>query len=178
MAFLAPAAAVAGGATAAAGTAAALTTAQMVAIGLTAAAGLVGAYSQYQAGKAEARIASENAKYKMRQAQDATDRGISEQDRIRLQLRRVLGAQRARFGSGNVDLMTGNPLEVAADSSREAELDMLTARNNAAREAFGFQQEARLERMRGRQARKHGRYGALGTLLTSGSQAYGIYKGP
>jgi hypothetical protein len=177
MAFLAPAAAAVGGA-AAAGTAAALTTAQMVAIGLTAAAGLVGAYSQYQTGKAEAKIAAENAKYKMRQAQDATDRGVAEQDRIRLQLRRILGAQRARFGAAGVDLMTGSPLDVAADSAREAELDMLTARNNAAREAFGFQQEARTERMRGRQARRAGRLGAFGTLLTSGSQAYGIYKGP
>ena len=182
MAFLAPFLGAASG-TAAAGTAAAgattagLSTAQMIALGLTVASGITSAYSGYQAGKAEESLRKFNAEYADIQAKDALTRGVADQDRIRLQLRKILGSQRARFGGGGIDPATGTPIDVALDSTRQGEQDMLIARNNAAREAFGFTTEAGRERYLGRVARKSSKLKALDTLLTSGAAAYGIYTG-
>jgi len=189
MAFLAPFAAWAGTAIAGAGAAAstagtaaaagfsALTTSQMVALGLTAVSGVMGAKAQYDEGKIEDRLHQENAAYAEVQAKDAVARGVVEQDKVRLQLRRILGAQRARYGAGGIDLSAGGtPTDVALDSEREATLDMLTISNNAAREAFGYRTKARNERTSGRLARKSGKSNAFGTVLTTGAQAYGIFK--
>lgn len=178
MAFIAPIIGALGTGTAAAGAAAGgLTATQMVALGLTVASGVMGAKAQYDGGKLEDRLHQENAAYAEVQAQDSLARGVAEQDKVRFQLRRVLGAQRARYGAGGIDVSAGGtPTDVALDSEREAALDILTLGNNAAREAFGFREKARRERQSGRYALKSGKSNSLGTVLTTGANAWGIYK--
>lgn len=170
MAFIAPAfatlSAAAGG----------MTATQMVALGMTAASGIVGARGAMAQGKMEDQLAEQEARYNDLRATDEIARGVQDQDKIRIQLRRILGSQRASYGASGVDTNQGTPLNVALDSGREAELDMLTIANNASRAAFGFKESARRSRISGKFSKKAGKYNAWGTALTTGANAYGIYE--
>jgi hypothetical protein len=142
----------------------------------TAVAGGIQAYGQYQAGKDQQRIENMNARLLDEQALDAQRRGDIEEQEHRNKVRAMLGAQRAAFGANNVVSNSGSPLALQLDTTRFGELDALTIRNNAAREAYGYRSEAKIGRARGKAAKKSGTMGALGTVLGSGAQAYGIWK--
>lgn len=126
------------------------------------------------------------------QASDAIARGAEEENRFRAGVRGIVGAQRAGFAAGNVDVGFGSALDVQADAAYLGELDALTIRTNAAREAWGYKVEAEDLRRRGQITRKEGknaelagreqrlqsRIGAASTILgTAGSlvgQKYGF----
>lgn len=152
------------------------TTLTYIAIGTTLASAGVAAYSQYQTGKYEQAVAKTNAKIAEDQAIDAQRRGAIEEEEQRARVRALLGAQRATFGANNVVSSTGTPLGLLAQTAQYGEIDALTVRNNAAREAFGYRVDAMNSRNRGRLARRQGNLGAASTLLAGGSQAYGIWR--
>src|SRR5262245_45020861 len=92
--------------------AAGLTTTQAVALGLTAGSAIMGGRAASQSAKLEAKMAEQDARYEDLRAADAIGRGVEQQDKIQLQLRRILGSQRAGYGAGNIDTGTGSPLTV------------------------------------------------------------------
>lgn len=116
----------------------------------------MGAYGQYKAGKAsqaagvaqadvsesQAKVADFNAHVADLQASDAVERGAEAANRYRSQVRGVIGAQRTGFAAGNIDVAFGSAVDVQADAARLGELDALTIRTNAAREAWGYQVQA------------------------------------
>lgn len=167
----------AAGAAATSAAATGLTTAQMVALGLQVGGAVIGGYSAYASGQAQGAMADAQSKYNKWQAQDALARGVEEADARRTAVRMLLGTQRAAFGANGVVGNTGSALLTQLDTAYQGELDMMRVRNNAAREAFGYKTESRLSRTRGSMARSAGRYGAMGTILTGGADAYGIWKG-
>lgn len=134
------------------------------------------AYGQVQAGQDEARIEAQNARNADQAAIDAERRGDIEEQAHRDKVRAMLGTQRATFAANNVDSNTGSALGVLTDTVRFGELDALTIRNNAAREAWGYRTEAASARARGHAAKRAGNLGGFGTALTSGAQAYGMWK--
>lgn len=136
----------------------------------------VAAYSAYDAGQAQKAAAKENARLADEQAVDTRRRGAIEEDRRRELTRRQLGAQRAALGANNVVGSTGTPLGLLGETAEYGELDALTIRNNAAREAFGYRVDAANSRTRGRIASRQGSFGAASTLLGGGAQAYGDYR--
>lgn len=136
---------------------------------LQAFSGATQAYSQYQAGRAEQRLANFNARQAELQAQDAITRGREAQQRLRQQVKQVRGTQRARFAGQNVVVGRGSSAQVDAETQVIGELDALTIRNNAAREALGYRTEAIDRRLRGKFARIEGQQRAIGTLLTTGA---------
>lgn len=138
----------------------------------TAAAG----YSTYQSGQAQKAQARQNAKIADQQAVDTRRRGQIEEDRRRDLLRQQVGSQKAAFGANGVVSSTGTALGLLSETAEYGELDALTIRNNAAREAFGYQVESVNSRTRGRIAAQEGTLGATATLLGGGSQAYGDYR--
>jgi hypothetical protein len=177
------------------------------------------AYSQYRSGKAqkqaaeaqgeaealaglagqrakesEAQLAEYNAAVAQLQAKDAEARGVLEANRFRQAVKQVIGSQRAGFAAGNIDVGYGSTVDVQADAAFLGELDALTVRTNAAREAWGYKVEAEdltrraaISRMEGvnlaeagRLAKETGKaagaaaskvatWGAAGTLLTGTS---------
>lgn len=143
------------------------------AIGSAVSAGL-SAWQAHQAGNAETRageaerdaafsqadLADVNAAQADLQAQDALSRGELEVARYDEGVRGVLGAQTAAFAGGNIDVHWGSPDAVARDTRRLAELDELTIRSNASREALGYRTEASDLRARAGIARKTGRFAA------------------
>lgn len=118
-----------------------------------AATSAVGQYKAGQAGKAagkaqadvsnsSADLADYNASVADLQATDAVERGAEAESRFRTQVRGVIGAQRAGFAGANIDVGFGSAVDVQADAAYLGELDALTIRTNAAREAWGFNVQA------------------------------------
>lgn len=129
-----------------------------------------------QAGDAEGVRLDANAGVADDQATDAIARGAQDESRFRTQVKGVLGSQRAGFAGQGVKVDTGSAGAVTADVAHLGELDALTIRSNAAREAWGFRQQATDLRMQADIARKGGtaaqtasRYAAAGTVLGTGA---------
>lgn len=71
------------------------------------------------------------------QAQDAIQRGqVAEQKQRDLTKQRI-GTQQAALAAQGTDL-SGSPTDILGDTARAGEMDALTIRNNAAREAYGY----------------------------------------
>lgn len=127
---------------------------------------LIGAGSALIGGIASADAASregiQNARELERSARqaeaarlDAFQQGQSAVARRQLDVGQTLSAQRVGFAAAGVDASTGTPADVATASERFGELDSLTLKANAYREAFGFAETARSLRMRAAQTRRN-----------------------
>jgi hypothetical protein len=139
----------------------------MIAMAATAASGAATAHGQRQMGRAADRVAQRNAKITEVSAADAARRGAVAEDRHRMQVRQFMGRQRAAMGGSGISMDTGTSLDIQTDTARMGELDALTIRNNAAREAWGYRVKAHNYRVQGKMDRAAGRNAAIGTLLTT-----------
>lgn len=153
---------------------------------------VVGAAGQIQQGRAAAQAAEYNAKVQDmnakiadRRARDAIERGQAEEQRKRMEVSRLQGQQKAAMAANGVDLTFGSPLDMIVDTAVLGELDALTIRSNAYREAYDHQVDranrragAAMSRMEGEASRTAGYLGAMGTVLTGGGKAYQQYKSP
>jgi hypothetical protein len=178
-------------------------------IGIMVAQAAVGVYGAYKSGKAakkageagadvaedQAQLAEYNAQVADLQAKDAVARAAEEESNFRSGVRGMIGAQRAGFAAGNIDVAYGSAVDVQADAAYLGELDALTVKTNGVREAWGFQVQGEDLRRRAAIARKEGgqlikegearqtaaRWEMASTLLgTAGSLAsmkYGAGKG-
>lgn len=122
------------------------------------------------------------------QAKDAIARGAQEESKFRQGVRGLIGSQRAGFAAGNIDVSYGSAVDVQAESAFMGELDALTIRTNAAREAWGYRvqgsasggdpgagsraAEAAMLRLQGKQSAIQSRYAIAGTLLGFGASLY------
>lgn len=147
---------------------------------------------QRRSAESQAQLADYNAAVADLQAKDALVRGDQEAQRFRVRTRGLIGEQRAGFAAANIDVGYGSAVDVQADAALLGELDALTIRTNAAREAWGFRIEAEDLRKRGEIARREGyyaemagrerrsasRWGAASTVLGTGAslleQRYGF----
>jgi len=113
-----------------------------------------------EAGRAAAESGAElsdyNAQVAELQAADAVERGAAEESRFRSGVRLMIGSQRAGQAASNVDVGFGSAVDVQADAAMLGELDALTIRTNAAREAWGFKVQAEDSRRRAEIQRKEG----------------------
>lgn len=168
-----------------------------IAIGLSLASMALQAKAQHDAGQAqqaagdaqqaaansEADLSDYNAGVAELQGQDSLERGAIAESRFRTQVRGAIGRQRAGIAGSNVDVGYGSAVDVQGDAAYLGELDALTIRTNAAREAWGYKVQAEDLRTRATIARKTGVYqaaagaaaastantAAFGTLLGGGS---------
>ena len=114
------------------------TIASAAGLGLTA----MGVYQQSKAAQAsadyQAQIARNNARTQEMQAQDAQARGADEEARLRRIASQTKGAQRASLAARGLDLNEGSALKLQEDTDFFGAVDQTTARNNAAKEAWGY----------------------------------------
>jgi len=111
---------------------------------------------QRKSAEAQAELADYNQAVADLQAEDAVDRGAEAESRFRTQVRGAIGAQRAAFAGGNIDVGFGSAVDVQADAAFLGEMDALQIRTNAAREAWGFKVQAEDYRRRGDIMRREG----------------------
>jgi hypothetical protein len=130
----------------------------------------ISAFGKKSAGDYEKEISDYNASVADFQAQDALERGAVNESRMRQVTKKTIGGSRASLAAQNVDINApGSAQDVQADIAYIGELDALTIRNNAVREAFGYKVQAYDLRKRGKYAEQTGTMQAAGTLLTAGS---------
>lgn len=153
-------------------------------MGATAAIGTVAlgtgmsAFGQMRAGKETKAIYDQNAQIADYQAEDALARGRVNEKMMRRQTEQTIGSQRAGLAAQGVDINRGSALETQASAAYLGELDALTIRNNAAKEAWGYRVQAQNLRNQGTIAKRDGTFGAFNTILGStGSLLLSKYGG-
>lgn len=132
---------------------------------LTAIGAMTRAAGDFQAGTYEFEQAKKNRALAEASAADAMLRGEQEASRYRTRGTQVIGEQRAAAGASGIDVSTGSISEMAADTRMFSELDAQTARNNAAREAWGYQVQADEYAEQARMAIRRRNFGLAGNIL-------------
>ena len=154
-------------------------TAMMANIAITSslAAGAFGAISSIQQGNYQSQVAKNNAKIQDQLATDAMNRGEQKEHQARVKAAQEVGYQRAKFGAAGVGVSSGSPSLVLQDTAELGELDSLTVRNNAQREAYGHAVQETNYLAEGELARKKGQWGAVSSILTSAESTSGNLAG-
>lgn len=143
------------------------TTLLLISTLFTATAGIQQASAQRAAGRFNQQVAANNKTIADRRADDALVRGAEAEAAQRRKTQQQLGTQKVAFGAGNISLGSGTPLDVLAGTAIIGELDALTIRNNARREALGFRVQAQNFESAGELAAFEAESKARGTLLTT-----------
>lgn len=86
----------------------------------------------------QAAVAKNNAVLARRNAEVAIQAGDVREQAKRRETAGIIGAQRAAYAAHGVDVNVGSPVDVQASTAELGELDALTIRNNAQREAYGY----------------------------------------
>lgn len=141
----------AGGATFSAATAAAsgasiLSTVGMVGAGLSGVTGLVGseqsAKAQQESASYQAQVAANNEQIAQNDAGMAQGAGEQAVEQSALKTRATEGAIKASQAASNIDVNSGSALDVRSSASELGELDALTIRGNAEKQAYGYETAA------------------------------------
>lgn len=94
----------------------------------------------------QAQVAKNNALIAQQNKQYATEKGEVDATAQGLKNRQEMGALAAAQAASGVDVNTGSPVSVRASAQELAQLDALTIRSNALREAYGYDvQKSNLE---------------------------------
>jgi hypothetical protein len=137
---------------------------------------LSSAYSQYELGKTRRIISKSNERLAKLRAEDALKRGQKREGASRGQYKKLLGKQRAAMAAQGIDIQSGSAQDIQEETQVVSELDALTIKLNAAREAFGYESQGRGFGMEGILEQQEGSARSTQTLLTGGLRAYELYK--
>jgi len=155
-----------------------------VVIGAAAGVSAVGSYrqakAQKDAAKYQATVARNNAIISERQADDRRARGKQEERNFRKQLSQLKGKQRSIYAGSGVIVDEDTPLDVLGQTAELGELDAMTIRNNAEREAYGFEvqgfnQMAQSELYRTEAKNTKPLFNSFSTLLTGAGQSAAMF---
>lgn len=142
-----------------------------VAVGAMLAGSVVQGLAQYQASRYNAAIADLNATIMRNASLDATARGVTAAGRALTRGGQVMGAATAQAGGSGVSVSSPSVQGVLATTKSISEIDAATIKNNALREALGYETKALSYQTEAEQARRAGSSALLGTLLTVGGKA-------
>ena len=143
------------------------------AVGIMAASSLMQGYAQYQQARYASKVASQNAAIADRLAVDAEKRGVAREEAYRRNLAATQGQQRAALAASGADLSSGSALDLQGDIAQFGELDALSVRANAEREAYGFRTQGMNFRAESEARKAGGNYALLGSVLQATSHIVG-----
>jgi hypothetical protein len=128
--------------------------------------------------KAASKQAKEDAKGQSAMADQARQSGNIEEERQLKRVRQMIGAQRAQAASMGIDADMGSALEIQAETSGFGVQDALMIRQNAIRQAWGFDVGQVNALNQGSFARTAARNQNTGTIITGlGDMASMGYSG-
>lgn len=119
-------------------------------------------------GKYEQSILEQNAQFAEQNAADVVEQGKVDELRHRAAIKGLIGTQRAIAGAAEININSGSIKDIQEETDLIGEIDALTIRNNAARQAWGYKVEAADLRNRGKLAAM----GALNQASAIKSQGY------
>lgn len=132
------------------------------------AAGAVSAIGSIRQGNAANAAAQANAQALKQRADAVRSATVGREEMQRAQARQVVGEQVAA-GAESGGMLAGSNLDLLRQSMFNAEMDALNIRYQGLTEGTSLENEARLERFRGRQARTAGYLSAVGSILSGGA---------
>ena len=144
-----------------------------VALAALGGSGAMSAYGQYQSGKFNADMANAQAGIAEQSSRDALTRGAADANAALQQANKTASSQRVAMAAGGVDVGSSTALDVLADTASAGAFDAAIAKNNAAREAYGYQVQAAMSRAEAKQARRQGNMGAVSSIMTTSADVYG-----
>lgn len=127
--------------------------------------------AQRRAGEFEKMQHDTNARLAELQAKDAITRGEKEAQIIKDKTKQKIGSQRAALAASGIEVNSGSALKLQEDVAADGAEDVLTTKNNAWRQAFGYKQESIQSKFRGRIAESQAKFNANATLVTGGLSA-------
>lgn len=136
--------------------------------GAALAGGFVNAGAQSAQGTYSAAMYKINAGLAGKQATDATARGDFAAEGAIGKARALQGAQQASAASQGVDAGTGSAVRAQSDAAGIGAMDALTIKNNAYRQAFGYEAQAIQANASGEFAQEAGSNAAASSILTGG----------
>jgi len=145
--------------------------AQTVQAGAQFAGGLVQAQAIRDVGAFEADAARLNERLAELQGKQAIARGKKDAANLKRGVKQLIGEQRAAFAAQGIEVGSGSALEIQEETAALGELDAITIRNNAQREAFGFRVQGLQAAQRAQFARISAEQRAGATILTGGLRA-------
>lgn len=119
-------------------------------------------------GKYEQSILEQNAKFAEQNAADVVEQAGVDELRHKAAIKGLIGTQRTVAGAADIDINSGSIKDIQNETDLIGEIDALTIRNNAARQAWGYKVEAADLRNRGKLARM----GALNQASAIRQQGY------
>lgn len=145
-----------------------------------------GAYEQGQAGKVSekynAAVSQQNANVAKQNEAIAGQAGEEQAAMVQQRTRATVGAIRANQAASGIDVNSGSDVDVRSSASELGELDALTVRSNATREAYGygvqaenFEAQGTLDQFEGENDLKAGEIGAGSTFLSGLGSAANNY---
>jgi hypothetical protein len=143
--------------------------------------GLIGtgasAAGSAKAGRKLKQIGGFNASIAEQQAEDALTRGREAEDTLRSGVRKLVGSQRVGYAGQNVSLadVDSSATQVQEDTFTQQNRDVDRIRFNAAREAWGFRQQAQAYRMGSQAQVAQKNAEATGTVLGGLGNAFSSY---
>jgi len=148
-----------------------------VMFGVGAGADIVGAVTESNAQREQAKYQKHqyevNAKLAEDQGAEAIKLGDQEASQLGKKTEQLRGSQRAAYAAQGIDVNSGVAAEVQADTVALGAADVLKIKDNAWKTAWGYKQEAASSRSKGEFARVAGENAANNTLLTGGLKALG-----
>jgi hypothetical protein len=120
---------------------------------------------KWQEAKQQAAVSKSNQYLAQYNAQSERRVGEDESQAVYRQRAQIVGEQRSRHGASDLGLASGTPLELGEDTARQAEMDAVTARNNAARRAWGFEVEAAQHKFAAKAYKDSAKYLGLKPIL-------------
>lgn len=161
----------------------------MASLGATALGGVSGAYgaissANAQAGAANynASIAAQNAELAKKNEEIASQSGMAQEAIQQQKTRAYVGELKTQQAASGVDVNSGSAVDVRSSAAELGELDALTVRSNATREAFSYGQQAEslkaesaLDKFEASNASTAGGINAASTILGSAGNAVDNY---
>lgn len=109
-------------------------------------------------------------------AADAVRRGDEQAGAREVAGQRAVGSARAAQAAGGIDPNSGSALDVQSDESKMSALDQAVIKNNAAREAWGYQTQAAFGKLGAQNEAAALRAQSVSTILTGAVKTYGLYS--
>lgn len=134
-------------------------------IGLAVGGTALSMHEENVAAQDAAHQANVNARIADLRASDALSRGARAAGILRTRTSKLVARQRVAYANSGVDESVGTPAQVEAATRAQGELDAQTAKNNAAREAWGYESGAIQLGLQGQIDRQRAQQQQIGTFL-------------
>jgi hypothetical protein len=137
--------------------------------------GGVSAASNLMASTQSAKLMQANAAIAGEQARSSSQAGAEQAEILRQNLNQKIGTQEAQVGGSGLT-MSGSPLRAIQNTAYFGAQDVARIQTNAARKAWGFGVTQQGDQFRAQQQQAAGAFNAMGSLITSGTRAFGQWS--